>query len=196
MINNITKKDIALEITLLYAETLLTMEEIANEYSKNNFSFKLNASTISNMIYYCIFLNLISDPVEKRIIEKIVDNRKRHCKYPERVRESLYSKYNKTTKDRAEYLKLCDYIIFLSSYKTLLSEYEEVSEISMNLENYISSEDERYYNGPRSLESIKNDIENYEIYFKLHHIEKNKIDELIFNTKKRADFIKSIYERI
>ena len=189
-----TKRDIAPKVTRKYAQTMLTMEEIAKIFDNNHYKFKVNASGVSNMIYYCIFYRIIPADVEERIIQKIVENRKRHCKYPARVGNSLYSKYNKTIKDRSDYEYLIESTVYIKEY--LDSKAELSYSENIDLTDYISSEDERDYKTPKSISTLLNNIKFYEGILFSRGIDIGNLELEAARINKKANYIKSLYDKI
>ena len=69
-------------------------------FDNDKLPFVINSALVSNSIYYCIFYNMLTQDEEVTIIDKIANNRKRHCKLPPKDPNCFMRKYLKVLDDR------------------------------------------------------------------------------------------------
>ncbi|MBR1883896.1 MAG: hypothetical protein IJ809_02985 [Clostridia bacterium] len=187
----LSKKDIALKLARKYATSELTMEDVAITYRNFKLPFVINSALVSNSIYYCIFYNMLTQDEEVTIIDKIANNRKRHCKIHPKDPNCFMRKYLKVLDDRKKYDDISYSIYLIKKYQDFLSELDFV--IHFDLSSYISSDDERDYKSPRNVEAVQNDINKIKEVLKSRNIDINSCTLEINRLSHEKKIIESYY---
>ena len=135
--------NLAIRVTKFYATSTLPMEDVAYAFNRSVNQTVLSKNSVSKCIYYCLFYRLVDEETENKVISKISSNIISHTIYSSKI-TYVHEKYETLKSDRTYYEDL-NLAIKLRNLKDELNQVN-----SLDLESFLSSDDERDYVPPRN----------------------------------------------